>query len=434
MAVLCVVAVAVILVGHRDRYGLAVTAALGGMTGWWLARAVADHDPAAFLPLGASFLAFLAPYLVVRCLGDPGPGPTGCRRRRRREPPGRLRRRGGARTVVGGGPGHRRHLAGVHDAHLPGGRSRGLCHHPAARPGAGPRIAPRPPGRRRRRSRTARHPVALGAVGTRRRGAAGATPSMGRRVVAARLRVGRRADGGGVVPGTRTGGTGLVTRRGRARPVGRAGAPPRGDVDPAGGRGCRAVHRGRHRRRRPPPADRSHPADDRNHPDRCVDGVRRLVAHVGAHRDRPTPHLHDQRTGRHVSGVRARHLSGAGRRRRTGRGPPAGRRRCGGGGVVPPARPVVLVRGGGDRGLRRRRVRRLRLAAPGRRTAGRLCRRPGGRAPSPVGADGGRGVRSCRPPPPGRRRARVDRRCGCGGRCPGGGGVRPHRRRGRRGR
>jgi hypothetical protein len=68
MAVLCVVAVAVVLVGHRDRYGLAVTATLGGLTGWWLARAVADHDPAAFLPLGASFLAFLAPYLVVRCL------------------------------------------------------------------------------------------------------------------------------------------------------------------------------------------------------------------------------------------------------------------------------------------------------------------------------------------------------------------------------
>ncbi|MGA2835090.1 MAG: glycoside hydrolase family 43 protein [Acidimicrobiales bacterium] len=70
MAVLCGIAAAVILVGHRDRYGLVVTGALGGLTGWWLARSFTEHSPAAFLPLGASFLAFLAAYLVVRCLSS----------------------------------------------------------------------------------------------------------------------------------------------------------------------------------------------------------------------------------------------------------------------------------------------------------------------------------------------------------------------------
>jgi hypothetical protein len=70
MAVLCAVAVAVVVVlaGHRDRHGLLVVTALGGLTGWWLARSLAEHSLAAFLPLGASFLAFLAAYLVVRCL------------------------------------------------------------------------------------------------------------------------------------------------------------------------------------------------------------------------------------------------------------------------------------------------------------------------------------------------------------------------------
>jgi hypothetical protein len=67
-AVLCSLAVVIVLVGNHDRYGLLATASLGGLTGWWLARSLAEHSPAAFLPMGASFLAFLAASLVARRL------------------------------------------------------------------------------------------------------------------------------------------------------------------------------------------------------------------------------------------------------------------------------------------------------------------------------------------------------------------------------
>ena len=55
---------------NRDRHGLSVTLALGGLAAWWFARAVSEHTPGAFFPFGASVLAFLAAYLVDRALVD----------------------------------------------------------------------------------------------------------------------------------------------------------------------------------------------------------------------------------------------------------------------------------------------------------------------------------------------------------------------------
>jgi len=55
---------------NRDRHGRSVAMALGGLATWWFARAVAEHTPGAFLPFGASVLAFLAGYLVLRALAD----------------------------------------------------------------------------------------------------------------------------------------------------------------------------------------------------------------------------------------------------------------------------------------------------------------------------------------------------------------------------
>ncbi len=42
----------------------------GGLALWWLVRANLAGSPAAFLPFGASVLAFLAAYSVLRVLGD----------------------------------------------------------------------------------------------------------------------------------------------------------------------------------------------------------------------------------------------------------------------------------------------------------------------------------------------------------------------------
>jgi len=55
---------------NRDRHGRSVTLAFGGLAGWWFVRAVSEHNPGAFLPFGASVLAFLAAYLVLRALVD----------------------------------------------------------------------------------------------------------------------------------------------------------------------------------------------------------------------------------------------------------------------------------------------------------------------------------------------------------------------------
>ena len=58
------------LAWNRDRRGLVVGVAFSALAGWWLVRAVMERRPAAFLPFGASLLAFVAALLVVRCL-DP---------------------------------------------------------------------------------------------------------------------------------------------------------------------------------------------------------------------------------------------------------------------------------------------------------------------------------------------------------------------------
>lgn len=68
---LALVATAVLircLVSNRDRAARTVAVAVGVLAGWWLARALSAHTPSAFLPLGASMLAFLAAFLAVRLL------------------------------------------------------------------------------------------------------------------------------------------------------------------------------------------------------------------------------------------------------------------------------------------------------------------------------------------------------------------------------
>ncbi len=56
------------LAWNRDRHGLAVAVGFGGLAGWWLIRALMEGRPGAFLPFGASVLAFAAAYLVVGSL------------------------------------------------------------------------------------------------------------------------------------------------------------------------------------------------------------------------------------------------------------------------------------------------------------------------------------------------------------------------------
>jgi hypothetical protein len=58
------------LAWNRDRHGLAVAVGFGGLAAWWLIRALIEGRPAAFLPFGASILAFAAAELVVRSLVD----------------------------------------------------------------------------------------------------------------------------------------------------------------------------------------------------------------------------------------------------------------------------------------------------------------------------------------------------------------------------
>ena len=53
----------------HDTHAMAVTAAMGALALWWLIRALMEQSPAAFLPLGASILGFLAAFLVVRGVG-----------------------------------------------------------------------------------------------------------------------------------------------------------------------------------------------------------------------------------------------------------------------------------------------------------------------------------------------------------------------------
>ena len=60
----------VALVRFRDRWSIALSATVGGLTLWWFVRSLGAHRPAAFLPLGASLLGFLAASLVVKALDD----------------------------------------------------------------------------------------------------------------------------------------------------------------------------------------------------------------------------------------------------------------------------------------------------------------------------------------------------------------------------
>jgi Glycosyl hydrolases family 43 len=72
VAVVSGVLMVLALVRVRDRLSLLLAATVGGLAFWWLVRAVAVHRPAAFLPLGASMLGFLAAALVVKALDDHG--------------------------------------------------------------------------------------------------------------------------------------------------------------------------------------------------------------------------------------------------------------------------------------------------------------------------------------------------------------------------
>jgi GH43 family beta-xylosidase len=56
----------------RDRLSVLLTATVGGLALWWFVRSAAAHRPAAFLPLGASMLGFLAATLVVKELDEHG--------------------------------------------------------------------------------------------------------------------------------------------------------------------------------------------------------------------------------------------------------------------------------------------------------------------------------------------------------------------------
>jgi hypothetical protein len=55
---------------NRDHHGVAVSLATGGLATWWFVRSIGVHSPAAFLPFGASVVAFLGGFLVLRALAD----------------------------------------------------------------------------------------------------------------------------------------------------------------------------------------------------------------------------------------------------------------------------------------------------------------------------------------------------------------------------
>ena len=69
VAVISVPVVILALWHHRDRRTLAVTVAACAFAAWWLVRSITEHSVAAFLPLGASVVGFVAAFVVVRVLG-----------------------------------------------------------------------------------------------------------------------------------------------------------------------------------------------------------------------------------------------------------------------------------------------------------------------------------------------------------------------------
>jgi hypothetical protein len=70
VAVVAAGIVTYVLLHQRDRWASAASLSTGCLVGWWLIRAVAAGNAGAFLPLGASFIGFLAAFLVIRLLGD----------------------------------------------------------------------------------------------------------------------------------------------------------------------------------------------------------------------------------------------------------------------------------------------------------------------------------------------------------------------------
>lgn len=69
VAVISVPLAVIALLRNRDRPAVAVSLTVGGLATWWFVRAELERSPIAFLPLGASFLAFLAAFLTIRSLG-----------------------------------------------------------------------------------------------------------------------------------------------------------------------------------------------------------------------------------------------------------------------------------------------------------------------------------------------------------------------------
>jgi hypothetical protein len=71
VVVVSLVLVAVALRRERERAAVVAAATLLGLAAWWMIRAVGTRGAVEFLPLGASFLGFLAAFLVCRRLtGD----------------------------------------------------------------------------------------------------------------------------------------------------------------------------------------------------------------------------------------------------------------------------------------------------------------------------------------------------------------------------
>jgi len=53
---------------NRDHHGATVALGLGALATWWFVRSISARTPSAFLPFGATVLAFLAAFLVLRAL------------------------------------------------------------------------------------------------------------------------------------------------------------------------------------------------------------------------------------------------------------------------------------------------------------------------------------------------------------------------------
>lgn len=70
VAVVSVIVAVMALVRFKDRASALVAACIGGLAVWWMVRSVTEHHPAAFFPVGAALLGFLAAFVVVKALPD----------------------------------------------------------------------------------------------------------------------------------------------------------------------------------------------------------------------------------------------------------------------------------------------------------------------------------------------------------------------------